>query len=613
MKVDVEGQREKREVQGETNERNYLYVEPVLGLGLRGSVYHPNLLEFNLKAEGGLSRQELTLDPPGGTSRSTKSLQRYHGGAAILRAKPYATSLFAEKDITYQDFDFFSRARVDAQRFGGNTGYSTGPAPFRLGYSRLEEDVTGLRNGNSSNDEELFTFTAHNERGKTGSTEFTYQSDDFRREQEGSPTVSGTEYTFNLSDAETWGKGDRNRLRSALYYHRLDGSTIDTRSLTLREDFESKHSRNLTGNYRYSFDRRTSGPVDSDLHEGGALVRHQLYESLTSALDLHGSRIRSDSPDTTFLSTRYGAGVDESYTKRLPARSRLSLGVAVRLDREDRETTGAVLPVLDEAHTLTDGIPTFLIQSNVLRVSSVTDPAGFPFTETLDYVILPLGAQTEIRRVSGGRIPNGGAVLVDYTAAAPPSDAFSTLFRSGRVRLDLYDRLLSLYGRISVLSISGGESLVLQDISDRVVGAETLWRWLRAGAEYEDYRSNLSPYRAMRAFESLSFEPTKSSTLTFDFTESRTTYPEDGLTQRTSSSIGRFRARVASSLFFSLEGGKRRERGRSLDQDQKTVRTALDFAYGQLTANAGYEFLDETLRGERHVRHYYFLRMKRSL
>jgi hypothetical protein len=611
-KVNIEGQRERREIRGDTSEREYLYVEPALGVGFRGSVYHPNLLEFNLKGEGGTSWQQLTLDPPGGTSKSTQFLQRYHGGVTFLREKPYATSLFAEKDLTYRDFDFYSRARVDTQRFGGNTGYADRSGSVRLSYFRQEEDVTGLRSGNSANDENIITYNVRNERGKSGRTELEYRRDEFRREQEGSPTQSGVEHSANLFDTETWGKGDRNRLNSMLLIHRLDGSTTDTRSLRLQENLESKHSRFLSSNYRYSFDLRTSGPVDSETNEAGALVRHQLYESLTSVLDLHGSRIRSDSTDTTFLATRFCAGVDESYTKRLPAKGRLSLGFGVRLDREQRETTGALLSVLDEPHTPTDGIVAFLNQPGVDRVGTVTDPAGIPYSETLDYVVLPLGEQTEIRRVSGGRIPNGGGVLVDYTAAAPPSDAFSTLFQSARIRLELFDRLVALYGRINVVTNFGGESLVLQDITDKIAGFESLWRWVRVGAEYEEYDSNLSPYEAVRTFQSFAFEPTDSSTLSLDFTQSRTTYPQDGLTQRSLNFIGRLRARVASPLFFTLEGGVRRERGRGLDQDQATVRTALDFAYGQMTANAGYEFLDETLIGERHVKHYYFLRVKRT-
>jgi len=145
-----------------------------------------------------------------------------------------------------------------------------------------------------------------------------------------------------------------------------------------------------------------------------------------------------------------------------------------------------------------------------------------------------------------------------------------------------------------------------------IVGLELSRRWLRAGAEYEEYQSNLSPFRATRLFQSLAFELTDRSTLTLDFSQSRTAYPMDGLTQKSASFIGRYRARIVSPLYFSLESGKRRERGRGLDQDQRTARATLDFVYAQLTANAGYEFLDETLIGERHVRHYYFLRVKRT-
>ena len=49
-KLDVEGQRESFEILGVTSRNDYLLVVPVLGVGLHGSVYHPNLVEFKLKA-----------------------------------------------------------------------------------------------------------------------------------------------------------------------------------------------------------------------------------------------------------------------------------------------------------------------------------------------------------------------------------------------------------------------------------------------------------------------------------------------------------------------------------------------------------------------------------
>jgi hypothetical protein len=620
-KLDVEGQRESFEIQGVTSRNDYLLVVPVLGVGVHGSVYHPNLVEFQLKAEGGPSWQAITLDPPGGTNRDTSFLQFYHGEVAFLRAKPYATSLFAEEGISYRDFDFFNRGRVHTERYGGDTGYADRSAATHLTYFHLSEDVTGLSFGNSNTDEDTVTLTGRTSR-RNGSTEYSYRWHEYHREQQGTPDVSGVEYSANLFDTETWGKGDRNTLRSMLLYYQLENDTIGplvasrsvSKVLTLREDLESKHSKDLSSNYRYSFDRRISGTADSDLQEAGIRVRHHLYESLTSVAGVHGSLQRAESPGATFRDTILGAGVDESYTKRIAGDGRLSLAYGVLLDREWRESTGLVLTIVDEAHVLTDGVPTFLNQPDVVFVGLVTDPTGIPYTVTLDYQILRQGARTEIQRVPGGRIPNGGSVAVDYTAAAPPSDDFWTLYQSARARLDLFGRLLGIYGRLNYITNYGASgSLILRDVRDTVVGAELSWWWFRAGAEYEDYASNISPYRAARMYQSVALQSSDlSSSLTLDFAESRTDNLDSGFTQRYLSFIGQYRVKVAYPLYFALEGGARRVRGVGVDQDQSAVRASLDYVMGQLTANVSYEYLDDLYLEQRHLKNNFFLRIKRT-
>jgi hypothetical protein len=610
--VEVEGQMEKRTIKGESTKRNYLSIEPTLGLGVHGSVYHSNLLEFNVATQDGLSWQQVTLDPPGGTNESTGFLQRYHASGNLLREKPCATSLFADKDLTYRDFDFFNRARVDSQRYGGNTGYAAGPVPFSLSALHLQENVTSGLLRNTSLDESTLTFNAQNERAKTGQTEFTYVLDQFHRREEDISTISGVSNTADLFDTETWGADDWIKLRSMAFYHQLDDTTVGTRSLTSQENLDLEHSRDLTSNYRYSYNLRKSGPVDSDSHEAGALVRHQLYESLTSIFDVHGSTLSSSSSGTTFESTRYGVGVNESYTKRLSDEGRLNLGYDIRLDHERRETIGQILFVADESHTLTDGVFTFLSQPRVVNVSSVTDPANVPYTEGLDYILIPHGELTEIRRVIGGLIPNGGTVLVDYTAAALPPDEFSTLSQFAQVRLELFDRLIALYGTLNLVDNYGGKSLILQKITDKVVGVEFSRQWLRAGAEYEDFVSNLSPFQSKRLFQSFTFEPEENSTLSLDLGQSWTTFLDVDRTRQSYNFIGRYRTRLWSYLFYTAEGGLRLERGRDFDQDLATGRMTIDFAYGQLTVNVGYEYQDEKFLGELRERNYFFLRAKRT-
>jgi len=42
-----------------------LIVEPAVGVGLNGSVYHPNLMEFHLNAELGVSWEDSQVEPGG--------------------------------------------------------------------------------------------------------------------------------------------------------------------------------------------------------------------------------------------------------------------------------------------------------------------------------------------------------------------------------------------------------------------------------------------------------------------------------------------------------------------------------------------------------------------
>ncbi|MBE0603702.1 MAG: hypothetical protein IH611_08745 [Deltaproteobacteria bacterium] len=471
--------------------------------------------------------------------------------------------------------------------------------------------MTGMRNGNSYNDQDTVTFHAENQRGKTGRTDLSFLRDRYSREQENALPISGVRQSADLSDTETWGRDDWIVLRSLALYNRLSETDVPQRSLAVIESLDLQHTADLRSGWRGSVNTSRSGSVDTDSRDASALLRHQLYRSLTSTVDVRASTQESTGPDSRFLTERRGAGWDESYTKKLPARGRISLGAAVRVGRERRESSGRLLSVVNERHQLLDGVPSFLDQPNVETVTLVTDPVGVPYTESLDYILVPQGLLTEIRRVPGGLIPDGGEVLVSYTAEAPPSDTYTTLGSSARARLELFDRLAALYYRVNRVSNRGGESLVLQELTDWVAGAEFTRRWLHAGAEYEEFRSNLSPYRAARFFQSLAFEPTAASALSLDLTQSRTFFPDTGFSRRSYGAIGRYRHRIFSPLSLSLEGGLRIERGDDIDQDLKTARAYLDFAYGKLTARAGYEYLEDEYEEDLHVKSRVFLNVRR--
>ena len=536
--VEAEGDWEKRNVpsSNQTVTRNSVYVVPTVGLGLQGSFYHPNLFQYDISGQNGIGWQENTLNVPGGGTRSdTLYLQRYHLDVTLLKEQPFRTSFFADKDRTTRDYDFFTRATVDRESFGGRTGYAEGPVPFNISLSRTKEDILSQFRP-MSNDEDTLNFNAYNERSDKSRTDVTYTLNDYTRREVGAYTQDGIQHLASLTDQETFGKKDHIKLNSNLQYNQLDATTTTEgkatkviRPSTIFSDHEHlnlRHSSTLQSDYNYNYNLHDAGTTQSDGHSGSAALRHKLYESLTSTFDVHAQAFSSSGTGVALDSTRYGIGLNENYTKRLGKSARLTLGYGGLYDQEDRVSLGRTIFIVGESHTLNDGAITFLNQPQVDVMSiQVWDATGsVRYRELLDYLVLSHGERTEIKRVVGGQIPNGSSVLIDYSVTSQPSDSFTTVAHQLQVRFDFFNGLLGLYGYMNIQENYGGKTLLLENVNDKVAGVDVSWRWFRAGAEYEDYDSNLTPYTSTRLFQTFTCEPAPNTTFNLDVGQSWRTF-----------------------------------------------------------------------------------------
>jgi hypothetical protein len=613
LQTEMEWESEERKSGGQTYERTSLFIAPVLGLRCRGSVYHPNLANFSVQVEEGLSWQQIEQSPNGGTRDDMKPLQRYHTSVTFLQEKPYATSFFADKDITYADFDFFNRAEVDSQRYGINTGWSAEPVPVNVSFNRLEETVTGIIRPTHL-DEDTASVRVNPKRLGKSRTDFGYNYDAFRRQDGNSPLQKGVNHNVTFNDIDFFGQTDWIKLTSLLLYHRLDEAPNESQSLFVNENLVLEHERNLSSFYIYSFDTRSFRNSDTYNHQATAGLSHKLYESLSSTFNVHGNRTTISSANASQDTTRYGVGLNETYTKRLTAQTRLTVSFGTTVDEQMSSSGGSAITIVDESHTLTDGITTFLNQPNVNDSTIiVTDPSHtITYTNGFDYVIPPHGVLTEIKRVPGGLIPNGGTVLVTYSAAPQGTGDYMTILNQFNIRLDFFRNLLGLYARYNQLDYEGGEGVVLQKYRDAVAGADVNWRWLRAGAEYEQYRSTFSSHNAVRLFQSASYQPADGITLGLDLSESRIENIEARREQNSFSAIGHAHARLTSRLTWSGQSGVRFEHANDYKQDFFTARSEFNAQYGKTTIHLGYEYQNETLNSEIRVRHYLYLRARRT-
>lgn len=615
--VEVEAQRESRSSSATSGNfsAERIYVAPNVGAELGGSIYHPNLFRFTLSGEGGYGWQETTSFGANNqeVSRTDSSiLQRYSVNAVILGTKPYAITLMTDKTRAFREVDVFNRVTVDTQSYGAIFGYNSGPVPFSIHLRHMEEQQSDLFL-NTDLEQDTLELKANNERSESSRSGLFYNVGRYKRDTLGIFEDSGTYQTVTLNDFEQFGPGGKYILNSGVNFNQVDNDLSPSDNLNLSESLSVDHRPNVQSFYDYNFNYFTSGPVEGNGHFARAAVQHQLYESLTSRFDVHGDTLSTSTAGSSQDQYRYGLGLNEQYSKRLGTWGRLHIGNYAVHDWEERQSDGGVFTVVDERVTLVDGQIVLLKQPQVLFVSRVTDLSGtITYIEGLDYEIISHGNLTEIRRRFTSRdIPPGATVLVDYTTASSSSGGFTTFSDQFSVRLELFDNLLALYSRLSWIEHSTTEKFVLEDVFSTETGAELSWRWLRASAEYETRDSNLIMYRAINLQESLFFNPTSDSSLSFDFRQRWAEFPREERSVEDYSFVTRFTIRLTSYLNYSVAGGVRWEQGGFFDQRQATARSELDFAMGKLKALLGYEFNNDEVGHELRDRHFAYLRVRR--
>ena len=157
--------------------RERLEFVPSLVFQFKGSVYHPNLLDFSLFADTGLSWEDETLESgPDSTvlaREDTNPLQVYSLDVGILRQKPYALGLSAARSRIRRDNDFFSRFTLESERYGAEWGYKAGPLPFSVSVAHLDETQTDTDRPRTLVEDSVY-FRMQNDRLTLGRTDLTF-------------------------------------------------------------------------------------------------------------------------------------------------------------------------------------------------------------------------------------------------------------------------------------------------------------------------------------------------------------------------------------------------------------------------------------------------------
>ena len=613
--LDVEGLKENVTANSSTSTHENLLLVPLVGLRLQGSVYHPNLMTFDLSGQGGLGWTYDSVTSPGYSQvrNESQSLFTYLATVNFLSAKPYNATFSASQDHTYNNYDFFNTVTADSTRYGGRVAWSAKSFNVSTDVGYRDLFTSGIT-GTSDVAETYINFNGLSQRDH-GSSTLTYNYDDFANQLNGGAAQTSLSQSVGLSDSETFGSRGQITSTTGASYGWAQSTVQNTETFNANENLTIKHRPNLESFLALNYQDSRLEPADSYNFQGVAGIRHQLYDSLTSTLDLHGTYTDFSSDGSSATTDRYGVGVSESYSKRLGSWGRLTIGGSAIVDHEDENSIGAgALTTINEAHVLKDTSVTFLNNPQVLTTTiTVTGPGGAPtYVNGVDYRVIPHGELTEIQRVpTSVNLADGASILVSYQSESLFTTSFDTLNGSAQIRLDLFN-LVGVYGRINVVDNNAPAAALAETLTDLVGGADVTWRWLRAGAEYEDFDSSFTQYRAARMFETLSFQLGSASHLGINFNQVFYHYPA-GQEQTQLQFIGQFKTQISAWLSWNVEGGYYRQDVLGVQQDLAAARTGLVLTWGKLTFKAGYQYNYQLIEPtEERDRNFFYVQLKRD-
>ena len=607
--LEVDGSEETTRISGVNSVYDTLFITPTVGLKGSGSVYHPNLLAFDFDGQLGWGLNQMSTTSSGYKQSINEYdvLDRYLVEVNLLQEKPLNASFFASQDHTYRDYGSFDTFTVDRTEYGGRINWNSGNFSVNTDFGYRDESDTGLVDS-SEVQETYFNFLGINKR-KSGQTTVTARWDLFDNILNVGSVTSQSE-SVGIADSETFGSREQITAATGVSYGHAEYAGQLTDTLNATENVNANLAPNLDSFLIFDFQQDQLHPSSESYVQSSCGLRHQLYESLTSTFDVHGSYQDNSAGGSSGTSDLYGVGLSENYVKRLQSWGHLSIGGSIVGDQQDDSSTGGTVSSIDEAHQLylptsAQYRPVYLNHPKVIAGTIQVTANNQLLVEGTDYDVVTSGDLTEIRLIVPASshlqtllgTSDNLSVSVSYESNSGINASYESLTSSFEIRLDLFGQF-GIYGRVNWQDNNAPSTVLTQTLTDLVGGVDYKWRWLRTGAEYEDYDSNFSKYDALRFFQSMDFSLERRSTLGINLNETYYHYPASG-DQTVYQFVTRYSVQLWSGLSCYVQGGAALENVYGTKQVNGSAQTGFNWMYGKLSVRAGYEFnTQSTTTGE---------------
>lgn len=566
---------------------SWLYSGGVL-LNARTYVWHPDFLIVDVNANyNPESNQENYLVIP--DRSEARTIKRLNLTATLFNQKPISLSGFANFNQSYINNEDLTNLRSNDQKMGGALSFKNKYLPVSFNYMYGKWDQKEILTGRNFRNEHT-TIQGRLTKSFTSKDnhKLNYNYNEYFRQDNSLPYMINSINEISLYDNVYFDSNRKYYYSSAISNFNQKGNDEYDR-LQARENLTLKLPENFifTSNYLYYNIQRESQALSQNNLKFS--LSHQLYLSLRTNVFVEYNNVNHSAYNE--VSDREGININ--YTKKIP-KGQLTISYNYTRFNQDMDSDPVVLQVFKEEHALADA-DIVLLEKEFINIETiiVADETGtIIYQENFDYILVERDSFIEIQRIPGGQIADAQLVYVDYVTTRQESFKYVSTNNSLGVNLSFFKRLIEVYYRTSKQDynhIEKSNYLTLNYYTRNIYGIRFMYRFVTGGVEYDNYNSDLIPYKLMRYY--LRFQGNLTNKIRYSLNFNLRDYEmiTEQINQTFADFSGRISYNIGSRSKLNLESNYRKQQGRQIDLDLLTLRSEYSTAIRQLYFTVGLE------------------------
>lgn len=556
-------------------------------------IWNPAFLKIDI--DGGYypeSRQDLYLVTP--NIYNAINTSKLHLGATLFPKKVITLSGHLDFNNSYDNRENLTDIRTESKSYGGNLSYRNNFAPITLEYNQNDWNSREVLTNR------IFTYKQKNvigrltkSFGKSDKNDLIYTHNDYYNENYGLYTIRNVADNLELQDGLFLDSSRRSLFNSDIFGTIQKGND-SLKQLRANEKFIYKLPYNLQFNAGYNYGYLEQLPEKLQQNDLNCMLGHQLFESLHSGLIYE----YNDALETSYHELSNKGGLDLNYNKKTFADGMLSLQYSYFRIADHRTSSDALLQVNNEQYTISDRV---ILKSPYIDISTVVikDATGTTIYQPgIDYILTSIGSLTEIQRIPGGLIQNNSSIYVYYAATQPGSYSYNINQNNLYANWSVFNHLLDFYyrgNRTDYDHLNRTDALILDELTDDLLGTSVKYKSATLGAEYDNYQSTLTPYTMWHYF--FTMQDKWKSRVIFALNANWRDYklPTEAEHRQYGDINGMASYAVSSQSKFDLNIGYQSQRGEQISLDllsarakYSTVIRKLNFVFGVDSYNRVY-------------------------